>query len=818
MQRPLFYVQLICLFFLSTFSFSQILKSPSEFLEYPLGSQFTYHYKLHDYLKYLSFASNKIKYIPYGKSEESRQLFVLAISSEQNIKNLEEIRLSNLKRAGFIKGIPNDSISIVWLGYNVHGNEASGSEVAMKLAYNILDENFEEILQDVIIIIDPCLNPDGRDRYVNNYRNKQGIFINNNPSTWEHYETWPSGRFNHYLFDLNRDWAWQTQIETQQRSILYRKWYPHVFVDFHEMMPQYSYFFGPSADPIHEEVTAWQKKYHKISSDKYSHFFKSQKWDFFTEKIFDLLYPSYGDSWTCFNGAVGFTFEQGGHGVAGLSYQGKNEDELLTLKGRIEKHYEASLLTILLASEYKAELLKEFEIFFASTLNNTKQYIIKNKKEDKYNIDWLISLLSQHGIVTEEIVENKTINGYSFIDRENKKIQIQKGDVVFSTNQLLGKALKVLLEPKAVFTDSSTYDLTAWSLPYAFGLDVIETDAAIEKNIKPLLYKKATKEYDENEMTDSTFFVLEWESIGDVKLIIDLMQHDIKVGYLSSDLNVDGAQIKKGTILLPYFGLSMSNSLKALKELIDKHQVDYNLINLNNLDIEKNIQVMDKPLITIVGGEGVNPVKFGNLWYYFDKILNYPVNISYKNKLSSFDLIKSNTLILSDGKYDEKMSKLIESFLSRGGKVILLEDAITVSTSIENLEMSKQYHNSFKNWSIKNTDEFSAKAFGCIIEVELLDGELISKGLNKNYYLIKENSNKLPLLENGFNIGVVQNSKAVSGFIGKELEKSLQGYSLISAEKYKKGEIYYFVDDPLIRGFWGNGMHLLSNAIFYDIN
>ncbi|NME72203.1 M14 family zinc carboxypeptidase [Flammeovirga aprica] len=817
MQRLLFYSQWICLFFLSTFSYSQTLKSPSEFLEYNLGTQFTYHHQLHDYLSYLAEKSLKVEYIPYGKTYEGRPLFILAVSSEKNIQNLESIRQSNLKRAGLINGQYSHSNAIVWLGYNVHGNEASGSEVAMKVAFELLQSKYDSLLEDLVIIIDPCLNPDGRERYVNHFRSKEGHFINQKPSTWEHIEPWPTGRYNHYLFDLNRDWAWGTQIETRQRTELYRKWYPQVFVDFHEMMPQYSYFFGPSADPIHKDVTSWQRKYQKIASEKYESYFKSQGWEYFTRKVFDLLYPSYGDSWTCFNGAVGFTFEQGGHGVAGLAYQSKDASKQITLEGRVQKHFETSMMTAIVASEYKEELLKEYENFFHEKNNTTKKFIVTPTQQNSENIELMSSILERQGIKREVVSKSKVVKGYSYFEQKQVKRKLEKGNIVFSTDQKMGRMLKVLLEPKAEFSDSTTYDLTAWSLPYAFGLDMLETEEEIEREVYSIEIRNNTP-IDESALTDSTFFILEWESIADVKLVSKLIQDQIKVGYLTEDFKYNGQVIAKGSIIFPHFGLMMSDKLETFKKRIEENNITPQVIHINNAEWERKVEVMKVPRIAVLAGEDVTPVKFGSLWYFFDKIIEYPMDMFYMDKVSSFDLSKVNTIILSDGQYTAKVSTLIKRFIEKGGKVILLENAIKVVEEIHELEMSKKMNKSFNAESMfmakGKTDH---KALGCIMELNLPEYSLISKGIGEKYYIIKENNHKLPLLNHGYNIGLVTKTEAVSGYIGDELKLSLEESTLIAAEKYKKGQVFYYVDNPLIRGFWVNGMHLFSNSIFFDL-
>jgi hypothetical protein len=193
---------------------AQSIKSPAEFLGYELGSRFTRHHKIVEYFSYVSNSTAKVVLQKYGETNEYRPLYVTFISSEENITNLEKIREDNLKRTGLLEGSATSEISIVWLSYNVHGNEASSSEAAMKTLYDLITKK-QDWLKTTVVIIDPCVNPDGRDRYVNWYNENKNTPYNINYDVTEHDEPWPRGRANHYLFDLNRDWAWITQVESK---------------------------------------------------------------------------------------------------------------------------------------------------------------------------------------------------------------------------------------------------------------------------------------------------------------------------------------------------------------------------------------------------------------------------------------------------------------------------------------------------------------------------------------------------------------------------------------------------------------------------
>ncbi|MEN9964480.1 MAG: hypothetical protein RL582_1575, partial [Bacteroidota bacterium] len=343
---------------------AQLPVSPDEFLGYPLGTNYTPHHKIVEYFRTLSeYNFSRCKLYEYGKTNEGKPLQLMAISSESNLTNLEEIRKNSLRLTGFLKDKPADEKmpAIVWLSYNVHGNEPSSSEVAMKLAYNLLlgtDPKLSAYLKNTVVLIDPCLNPDGRDRYVNWFNGQVGKTADPTPWSSEHDEPWPGGRSNHYYFDLNRDWAWQSQVESKQRMEIYHQWMPSIHVDFHEQYPENPYYFAPAAEPYHKAISEWQRDFQQKVGKNHSRYFDQNGWLYFTKEIFDLFYPAYGDTYPIFSGAVGMTYEQAGHSPGGLSILVK--EDTLSLTDRIAHHYTTSISTIEVVSNHAAEVNKAF--------------------------------------------------------------------------------------------------------------------------------------------------------------------------------------------------------------------------------------------------------------------------------------------------------------------------------------------------------------------------------------------------------------------------------------------------------------------------
>src|SRR4051812_7511369 len=255
----------IVLIFASVGFCQQKLMSPKEFLGYELGDRFTRHDRVMDYYKHVADVMENVNLVQYGETYEYRPLVYAVVTSPENFKNIEQIRTDNLKRTGLLEGTPSqDRKAIVWLSYNVHGNEANSLEASMWTLYDLANGSnakTQNWLKNTVVILDPCINPDGRDRYANFYNQYGNHPANSSGDAKEHREPWPGGRANHYMFDLNRDWAWQTQIESQQRIKVYNQWMPHVHVDFHEQGHNNPYFFAPAAEPFHEVISSWQRQF-----------------------------------------------------------------------------------------------------------------------------------------------------------------------------------------------------------------------------------------------------------------------------------------------------------------------------------------------------------------------------------------------------------------------------------------------------------------------------------------------------------------------------------------------------------------------------
>ncbi|MEK7226477.1 MAG: M14 family metallopeptidase, partial [Bacteroidota bacterium] len=377
------------------------------------------------------------------------------ISSAENISNLENIRKNNLRLANLSldKMAANENApAIVWLSYNVHGNEPSSSEAAMLTLYAFTDPSntkSKEWLKNTVVIIDPCINPDGRDRYVNWYNSAVGKKFNPQPMAREHREPWPQGRTNHYNFDLNRDWAWQTQVESQQRIKMYDQWMPQVHVDYHEQGVNEPYYFAPAAEPYHEVITPWQREFQTSIGKNNAKYFDQNNWLYFTKEVFDLFYPSYGDTYPVYNGSIGMTYEQGGIS-AGLGVI-NDEADTLTLTDRAMHHFTTSLSTIEVSSLNANRLIKEFRKYFNTAVTTGfgeyKSYVIKNQPQDAQRIDQLLDLLDKNGIQYGR--GSGSGKGYNYVTGKEEPFTLGVNDILVSSYQSRSAFTNVLYEPKS---------------------------------------------------------------------------------------------------------------------------------------------------------------------------------------------------------------------------------------------------------------------------------------------------------------------------------------------------------------------------------
>src|SRR5437660_1450490 len=429
----------LCVFVLFGAAASQAqtaIPTPDEFLGYTLGDRFTPHARILDYFHLLTTRSNLITMQQFGETYEHRPLMLAVITSPKNRAALDSIRANvaaltdpNATTQARANEIAKSTPAIAWLAFGVHGNESSSAEVSMEVAHTLLtDPNSAPLLDNLVVLIDPLLNPDGRERYISWFIRTRGEEADPNPDAFEHNEPWPGGRFNHYLIDMNRDWAWSSQREVRDKS---------------------ANFSPPDARPVNanlpKDVDTWLEKFGRADAEA----FTKKGWTFFTGEEFDLFYPGYGDSWPSLHGAIGMTYEVAGHSRAGTSVL-RDDGNVYTLADRIARHTTSGLTTLRTAAAHREDLLRyTYEAARTQLAAAETTYFLAPGAP---GFQALVEALQRQGIDIGTLSAPVTVKATRVDSGKDDSHTFPAGTAIVSTRQPLGGLVQTLLERTPVFT------------------------------------------------------------------------------------------------------------------------------------------------------------------------------------------------------------------------------------------------------------------------------------------------------------------------------------------------------------------------------
>ena len=810
------------------------LQSPNQFLGYQMGDRYTPHYKIVNYFQQAAAAMPKMMRLEqYGTTNEGRPLLLACVASEENFTKLESIRENNLRLTGMLNDKPGDvnAPTIVWLSYNVHGNETSSSEAAMKTLYELLNSNNAQTkawLKNVVVLIDPCLNPDGRDRYVNWFTQVVGKYANADNDAREHSEPWPGGRTNHYNFDLNRDWAWQTQIETQGRLKKYNEWMPQIHCDFHEQGINNPYYFAPAAEPFHEVITQWQRDFQLTIGKNHAKYFDANGWLYFTKEIFDLFYPAYGDTYPIYNGAIGMTYEQAG-GPGGGAAALKTDGDTLTLKDRIAHHFTTSMSTVEMASVHNTRLVSEFKRFFDDAKNNGvgeyKTYVITETNAGK--LKPLQNFFDANGIKYGSI-STASLKGYNYFSGKEESFSAANS-IAVSAYQPKAALLKVLFEPKSKLSDSVTYDITAWSLPYVYGVQAY----AVREKIVPGVYTGTVAKSDI--AANAYGYLINFSSFEEAKLLAALLNAKMKLRFAERDFTYGDKSFKKGTLIVLKKG--NEDKLEVFATLTKKYNATVTAVSGGFMETgfdfgSEKVHFIKKPNVAMLTGKGVSSGDAGEVWHLFEQQLDYPITLINADEINGAALKNMDVLILPDGNYkffaDKDAAAEIKNWVQQGGKIIAMESAASQIAKAdwgiklkkedddkkEDKKDDKNIYADVRRFENRERESISDFIPGSIYKVTLDDSHPLAFGYTGTYFTLKQNGDLYEFLKEGWNVGTIKKDNQVAGFVGSRLKDKLKDGTVIGVQDLGKGSIVFFADDPIFRSFWENGKLLFANAVF----
>lgn len=702
-------------------------------LGYATGEKYSPYSNIERYYAALAAKSDRIKLESYGQTYEGRKQWLLTISSPKNLARLDEIKANIGKlhdprgsSAADTDAIANSTPIIVWLGYGVHGNESNSAEAAMQVAYELAasqDAKVLEWLENCVILIDPLTNPDGRERYVQYYNSTAGAQPVSDRFAAEQQERWPSGRFNHYYFDLNRDWAWQSQQETRNRMKVYLQWHPQVSVDLHEMGRGSTYFFAPPARPVHGLVRDQLAKWYDVYGKGNAAAFDKYGFRYFTKEVFDLLAPFYGDSWPALNGATGMTYEQAGGG-AGLSVELEEGERTLTLKDRAQRHFIASLATIDTSSKNRAARLKDYAEFHRAAIRagqtaKAKQFFIPATSD---RADELVNLLMAQGIEVKRATAEFSITdaaGYwpPIVVTEPKKEEEKKADkkddakdtkkddkketkkeqakttaspapekipakfaagtYIVDLAQPQGVLAQALLERDTKPEWDDFYDITAWALPYAFNVEAYSGSSSVAaETIKEPVRSRGEITGAQN----ATAYAIPWNQNSAPKVLARLLSNGVRAYVSIKPFKATGQSFSAGSIIIP----TETNSANIHQQVRDAASKEgarvvamTSALAESGVDLgSNNVRFLRKPRVAVITDTPTAASDYGAIWHYLEQEIGQPFTPIKAESLGNVNMSMYNVLIVPDGSdsgYARNLSTdKLRDWISGGGVLITM--------------------------------------------------------------------------------------------------------------------------------------------------
>ncbi len=649
------------------------IPTPEQFLGYPIGSHHTRHDKIVEYFKRLDNLSERFVVEEIGATIGHRVQIVAKVTSASNHARLEEIRKKNLEGA-------TDIPMVIQLGYNVHGNEPSSSEAAMLTAYFLAASEDDETLKwlnEMVILIDPVYNPDGRDRHTHWANMHKGAVPSSDPLEREHNEAWPGGRTNHYWFDLNRDWFLGVHPESRNRMQFFHQWRPYVMTDHHEMGTNSTFYFDPgkytSNNPI---VPAYL---YDVVHPKFAEYFAAGLNDigslYFTKEAYDKLYPGYGSSYVNFYGGIGILFEQ----ASSRGHLQETTTIPLTFGFTIRNQVSASLATVRASLTEKDMLRKLRKDFFSTAMSQAKASPVKayvfGEPRDATRTAAFIDLLLMHQIEVYELGQNITVGGRSF----------EKGKTyVVPTEQTNYIMVRSAFEKDITYRDSTFYDASTWSLVHAFNMPHAEVKGAFVKGNR---VKELTRSLSSVQKSNYAY-LMDITDYNAHRAIYNLQSKNIIVRTsfkpFSAKINGTERNFPHGSLVIPVQQQKVNPDelFAAIKEASQMAGVDFYSVEtgLSSKGVDLGsaaVRTVKQPKVLMPIGMGVSGYEAGEVWHLLDQRIEMPISKVDLANFSRVNLNDYNALVMVSGTYpsDKAMTDKIKLWVQNGGTLITMKTA-----------------------------------------------------------------------------------------------------------------------------------------------
>ena len=804
-------------------TYNQKIPTPESVLGFKVGEWHVTHDKLVDYMKTLATISDRISIENRGKTFEGRPMILLTVTSPENQKNIESIRLNHLKLTE--PGSNDLSLEsmpiVVYQGFSIHGNEPSGSNASLILAYYLAaakGPEIDKLLKNTIILLDPSFNPDGLQRFASWVNVNKSEMLNPDPNDREYNEVWPRGRSNHYWFDLNRDWLPAQLPESQARILTYNNWMPNILTDHHEMGTNSTFFFQPGVQSrVHPLTPKANQELTKEIGNFHAKALNSIGSLYFTEERYDDFYYGKGSTFPDINGAIGILFEQ----ASSRGHVQESDNGLLTFPFTIRNQFTTALSTLEAANQMRLKLLDYQREFFSNknkenSKNTTKGFVFGNN-EDEARTFHFAEILKRHNIKLNKPNSDISLNG---------KLFKKESSYIVSLNQKRSTVIKAMFDKRTTFTDSLFYDISAWTYPMAFNLDYAELKST--SNFGDLAENIQLKNGVATNKSDYAY-LMPWHEYYAPKALNKILENGIRAKVGLQPFTLNNETFDYGTILIPVKNQNINENelFEILNKIASESYVKITAVKTGltiGIDLgSTSFKTIEKQKVALLVGDGVTSTDAGEIWHLFDQRYHMHITKLDVTNLGSLDLSKYTSVILPSNRMnlDKGTITKLKTWVKDGGTLIGYKNAVKWLTSNEFLKLDFiETKVKAKNISFEQKEDFrgAQSISGAIFQTDIDRSHPINFGYKNDKLAVFRDTEIFIKPDSLSYNNPIKYSKSplLSGYISKEKLEDLEGTVPFQVKRSGSGKIIVFTDNTNFRGFWYGTNKLLMNAIFFS--
>ena len=818
-------------YYLPDIEYDPNIPTPKEVLGYQVGDWHVSHDQSRMYMKAVSDASDRLVWKEYARSYEGRPLIHLIITSPENHARLEDIRQEHLKLVDPDQSADldlSDMPGVLYQGFSIHGNEPSGANGALLVAYYLAAGQSEEVktlLDNTVILFDPSFNPDGLQRFSTwaNMHKNQNLTADNQDREYD--EVWPGGRTNHYWFDLNRDWLLVQHPESQGRIRRFHEWKPNVLTDHHEMGTNSTFFFMPGeptrTNPItpqkNQDLTGMIGEFHAEALDKIGSLY-------YSKEGYDDFYYGKGSTYPDANGAIGILFEQ----ASSRGHLQESSNGVLSFPFTIRNQVTTALSTHKAMVNLREDLLDFQREFYqkaktdAATLPE-KAYVF-GEPGDKGKVDRFVEILRRHNIDVYALSGDQTFNGRTY-----------PGDnsFVVPTGQNQLHLIRGIFETQLEFEDSLFYDVSSWTLPLAFNL---QYDALGGRSFSNNLLGQKVEGLRPDRgnllpIESNYAYLLPWDDYFAPKALYHIMKEGVRAKVAMKPFTLKGEVFPVGTVMIPV--RNQEKNPEEILQLVTEASSATGVSILSSptgltetgIDFgSRDFSALDLPKVAIVTGEGVSSYEAGEAWHLLDQRFGMTISKVTIENFSRANLDKYNVIVMVSGRYNKAMGEKLKSWVNAGGTLIALKNAASWA------KINGLGHFETRNGENNNNKDREARPYGFLSPdngSRVIGGAIVRAQLDLTHPLgfgfVRE---EVPLFRRGLlTMEPTRNAYATplrysddpvwSGYVKKQHVKTLAGSAGIITTGTGRGRVICFADNPNFRAFWYGTNRLFTNAVFF---